>query len=136
MLSTTRIRTSHHDPAPALRRLHAGLQAGGYTPEALQRLLGIARPDDVGVLNHTPACERIRNERGSAATLVRLFFLEEPETAARVAAALTPTLCVDLVRLGLLQNRNGQITAQLRIDAVADQYFLADRRFQRIAVSA
>jgi len=136
MVIATGTRNPDHDPAPSLRRLHTGLQAGGYTPDTLQRLLGITRPDDVGPLNHAPACERIRSDRGSAATLVRLFFLEEPETAARIASALTPTLCAELVTFGLLRKRNGQLTAQLRIDAVEDQYFLADRRFQRIAVSA
>jgi carbamoyltransferase len=119
-----------------LRGLHARLQVSGYIPDALRRLLGIAQPDDVGPLNHTPACERIRDDRSPAATLTRLFFLEEPETNARVATALSPALCAELVHLGLLRRRDGKVTAQMRIDPVDNQYFMADRRFRRLAANA
>jgi len=119
-----------------LRSLRAVLQAGGYTFDTLRRLLGIVRPDDVGPLNHAAALERIRRDRSSAARLIRLFFLEEPESTARVAAVLSPTLCAKLVRLGLLRSRGGQVTAQLRVDSIDDQYFMADRRFGRLGASA
>lgn len=119
-----------------LRALCTRLQAAGYTADSLRRLLDIAQPDDVGLLNHSPALERIRDERTPAGTLIRLFFLEEQETAARAATVLSRQLCEDLVHGNLLRNRNGKVTAQLRIDPVDDQYFLADRRFHGLAANA
>lgn len=76
-----------------LRALCTRLQAAGYTADSLRRLLDIAQPDDVGLLNHSPALKRIRDERTPAGTLIRLFFLEEQETAARAATVLSRQLC-------------------------------------------
>jgi methylase of polypeptide subunit release factors len=113
-----------------LQALRARLCEAGYTPEALKRSLGITYPDDIGPLNHRPALERLRDDRSPAGTLTRLLFLEGAEPERRVAAALSHRLYQQLVRCGLLQRCNRGVRAQLRIDAVADQYLFADRRFR------
>jgi carbamoyltransferase len=116
--------------APTLQALRARLSGAGYTPEALKRSLGIAYPDDVGLLNRTPALERLRDDRSPAGSLMRLLFLEGAEPERRVAGVLSRRLYDQLLRRGLLQRSNQGVRAQLRIDAVADQYLIADRRFR------
>jgi carbamoyltransferase len=109
--------------------LSAVLRAADYTPEALQRLLGITVPDDVGHLNHAPAIERVAHDRSAAATLTRLFFLETAEPERRVAAALPGGVCTELLAMGLLRRRGTTVQARARIDVVGGQYFVSDRRF-------
>ncbi len=118
-------------PSLSVPTLAPRLRAAGYTADTLQRLLHIAVPDDVGLLNHAPALHRAAAADGSAAaTLVRLFFLEADEPYRRVAAALTRRGCDDLVATGLLQRRGPVLRARLRIDPVGEQYIIADRRFR------
>jgi carbamoyltransferase len=119
-----------------LRWLPDCLRQAGYTAGALQDHLGVASPDDVGPLNRAAALLRASDDRGPAAVLIRLLFLESAEPASNVAARLSRARCGDLVRLGLLQARGGRLTALLRIDALGDQYFLADRRFEAMAPQA
>jgi methylase of polypeptide subunit release factors len=114
-----------------LRQLSDHLRSAGYTPEALQRLLAITYPDDVGPLNHTPAIERLHDERSAVATLIKLFFLEAAQAYREVAKTLTRTGCDALLRAGVLQRRGDTLIARLRIDAVGEQYLLGDRRFRR-----
>lgn len=109
--------------------LAATLRDAGYTPEALQRCLGIAMPDDIGLLNHAPALERLARERSAAATLIRLFFLEAAEPEQRVASVFARRGCADMIALGLLRRRGATLLARVRIDAVGEQYVVADRRF-------
>ena len=115
-------------PAAVPLELSATLRAAGYTPEALQRGLGITVPDDIGLLNHAPALERLARDHSAAAMLIRLFFLESAEPERRVARVLAG--CGDLVALGVLRSRGAMLQARVRIDAVGSQYFVADRRFQ------
>ena len=110
--------------------LSAALRAAGYTAETLQRLLGITVPDDVGLLNHAPALERLAHDRSAAATVIRLFFLEAAEPERRVANVFSRRGCADLVTLGVLRRRGAILQARVRIDAVGSQYFVSDRRFQ------
>jgi methylase of polypeptide subunit release factors len=116
--------------ATVLQALRARLSAAGYTPETLKRSLGITYPDDIGLLNRTPALERLGSDRGAAGILMRLLFLEGAEPERHVAGALSRELYRDLLRCGLLQRSGDGVRAQLRIDAVDDQYFIADRRFR------
>lgn len=116
--------------APILQALRARLKGSGYTPEALKRSLGITYPDDIGLLNRTPALERLRDDHSPAGSLMRLLFLEGAEPERRVAGVLSRRLYEQLLRCGLLQRSNRGVRAQLRIDAVADQYLIADRRFR------
>ena len=109
-------------------KLSATLRTAGYTPEALQRGLGITVPDDIGLLNHAPALERLARDPSVAALLIRLFFLEGAEPKQRVARVFAG--CGDLVALGVLRSRGARLQARVRIDAVGGQYFVADRRFQ------
>jgi carbamoyltransferase len=113
-----------------LRWLPGCLRDAGYTPEALKQLLGAVSPDDVGVLNYAPALERAAVDRLPPAVLARLFFLEAAEPRQRVAAALSPRRCQELLDIGLLRPCGRMVEAQQRIDPVGDQYFLADRRFR------
>ncbi len=114
----------------ALTHLGARLREIGYTAEGLQRRLGIVYPDDVGPLNRAPALERLRDDRSSAATAMRLFFLEGDALERNVARVLSRPLYDELLRSGLFQCRDGSARARLRIDAAGDQYFMADCRFR------
>jgi methylase of polypeptide subunit release factors len=113
-----------------LGTLRDRLRRAGYTPEALQQLLKITWPDDIGALNHTPALERLHDDHGAAALLVTLFFLEAAQPYRRVAKVLARATCDALCRVGLLQRRGDVLTARLRIDPVGEQYLLGDRRFR------
>jgi methylase of polypeptide subunit release factors len=121
---------SAQEIASVLQALRTRLSVAGYTPDALKRSLGITYPDDVGLLNRAPALERLRDDRSPAGTLMRLLFLEGAEPERRVAGVLSRRLYEQLLRCGLLQRSSRGVRAQLRIDAVADQYLLADRRFR------
>jgi methylase of polypeptide subunit release factors len=116
--------------AVVLLRLREHLRDAGYTPDALQRCLRVTYPDDIGPLNHTPALERLHGDHSAAAALIKLFFLEASLPSRQVAAALPRASCEALCRAGLLRRRGDVLSARLRIDAVGDQYFLGDRRFQ------
>ena len=116
--------------APELSRLGACLRAAGYGPAALRERLGVALPDDVGLLNHAPACERLRDDRSSAAAAIRLFYLETDEANAALRRVLPATEQSALVRAGLLSARVARTRARLRIDVYRTLYLLADRRLR------
>ena len=118
------------DLAPILQALRVRLSEAGYTPAALKQSLGITYPDDIGLLNRAPALERLRDDRSPAGSLMRLLFLEGEEAERRVAGVLSRTLYGELLRCGVLQRSDRGVLAQLRIDAVDNQYFIADRRLR------
>lgn len=107
----------------------AQLRAAGYTSETLKRLLHVSVPDDVGWLNHAPALERLRGDRSAAATLVRLLFLETGEAAGAVTTALSRRACEAWITAAALRRQGATICARVRVEAVGDLYFMADRRF-------
>ena len=115
--------------APLLR---CRLQKSGYTPGALQSLLHITNCDDVGVLNHVAALERIARDPAPEAMLTRLFFLENDAPARDVVAVLSAALCRKLVGAGVLRRRGDRLSARVRIDPVRHQYCVADRRFRSV----
>lgn len=117
---------------PVPLELSAALHTAGYTPEALQRRLGITFPDDIGLLNHAPAVERLAQDRSPEAAVIRLFFLEAAEPVPRVAEAFSHRGCTDLVAMGLLRAHGSTYRARLRIDPVGTQYFVTDRRFRPV----
>jgi len=108
------------------------LRAVGYGPALLRERLGIAFPDDVGLLNHAPAAERLRRDRSAAAVAIKLFYLEGAEPAAVVRGLLPARTQTALARAGLLSLRGGRVSARLRVDAFRTLYLLADRRFRRL----
>jgi len=113
--------------------LSAALRTAGYTPEALQRLLGITVPDDIGLLNHAPAVERLTHDRSAAATMIRLFFLENAEPIGQVREVLSHAGCANLIATGMLLRRRGAaVHARVRIDPVGDQHYVSDRRFSSV----
>lgn len=114
-----------------LQFLRETLVAAAYDPESLKRLLGITYSDDVGLLNHAPALERVAGDRSAAATLTRLLFLEADEPRRNVAAVWSRRDCATLIRLGVLRQHAGRLRARLRIDPIGEQYFMADTRFRR-----
>jgi carbamoyltransferase len=116
--------------APPLAELADALRAAEYGPAALRERLGIASPDDVGLLNHAPARERLRRDATPAAAAIRLCYLEGDERAAALRAWLPARLQAGLTRAGLLSVRAAQLRARLRIDAYRELYLLADRRFR------
>jgi carbamoyltransferase len=117
-------------PDALLGRLAERLRGLGFGPAALREQLGVTLPDDVGLLNHAPACERLRADRSPAAAAVRLFYLETDERPVRLRGLLSTAEQAALVRAGILAVRAGQVRARLRVDTVGDRYLLADRRFR------
>jgi HemK-related putative methylase len=115
---------------PVLLRLGERLRAAGYGPEALRERLGVVLPDDVGLLNRAPACERLRDDTSSAAVAIRLFYLEADEPAAGLRRTLPAPEQDALARAGLLASRAGRVRARLRVDVYRTLYLLADRRLR------
>jgi carbamoyltransferase len=118
------------DLAPILKALRVRLSEAGYRPAALKQSLGITYPDDIGLLNRAPALERLRDDRSPAGSLMRLLFLEGEEAEHRVVGVLSRTLYGELLRRGALRRSDRGVRAQLRIDVVDNQYFIADRRLR------
>ncbi len=115
---------------PVLVRLREQLRAAGYGPAALRERLGVSLPDDVGLLNHAPACARLRTDRSAAAAAIRLFYLEGEEPAAGLRRLLPAAVQAALARAGMLAIRAGRVRARLRLDTHRSLYLLADRRFR------
>jgi len=113
-----------------LLQLVERLRGAEYGPELLRGRLGIAMPDDVGLLNHAHAVERLRGDGSAAAVALRLFYLETAEAPAALRALLPAEMQRALVRARLLAARAGRLQARLRIDAFRARYLLADRRFR------
>lgn len=120
------------DLAPLIRPL----RAIGYGPALLRERLGITFPDDVGLLNHVPAAERLRGDRSAAAAAIRLLYLEGAEPGAALRRLLPAGAQTALARAGLLSLRGGRVTARLRVDAFRTFYLLADRRFRDLDPAA
>ena len=115
---------------PAVIALGSVFARAGLTQEALQRLTGISSPDDIGLLNHAPALERLRGQRAAAAVLARLFYLEAEESHRSIAMVLSRAEVARFVTAGLLARTRGGVRARLRVDIVQQRYVLADRRFE------
>jgi carbamoyltransferase len=115
-----------------LPRLRDRLVEAGFDGAWLRERLGVALPDDVGLLNRAAAIERLHEDRSAAAVLARLFYLETVETRASVRRVLGRGEDAALARVGLIGNRAGRRVARLRLDAFAGLYLLADRRMERV----
>lgn len=120
------------DTPALLRRLVDDLRGAGYGAGALREHLGVAFPDDVGLLNHAAACERLRPASGPAVTAIRLCYLEESVSASRVRQIMPQARLAGLQRLGLLRVAPQGVRARLRIDAYGAALLLADRRFATV----
>ena len=116
----------------ALSLLAARLQAAAFGADALRDLLGVAYPDDVGLLNRAPALERIRDHTAPSAVLARLLYLEADEPLRTVRAVLTRDECARLIAAKLLSRRGTAVHARLRLDCVGGLLLLADRRFRAV----
>jgi methylase of polypeptide subunit release factors len=114
----------------ALACLADRLRTTGVNAEAVRRCLGASSPDDVGLLNHAAALERLRHNEDPAATLLRLLFLETSEPAPRLRRLIPPDEQRLLARVGLLSIARGGVRARLRLDCVGPLWLLADRRFR------
>jgi methylase of polypeptide subunit release factors len=125
------VRSSADGLPGALRLLRNGLREADYTAETLQRLLGISASDDVGLLNHAASVERIATDRSLPATLIRLFFLEVDEDYGTLRRAWLQGDLEALAAGGLFHVRGRRVRARVRLDPVAEQYVIADRRFER-----
>lgn len=115
---------------PTLARLVERLRAVGFGAPALRDRLGIGMPDDVGLLNHAPACERLRADRSALGAAIRLFYLEGDEAAAPLRRLLPVSEQTALARAGMLAVRAGRVRARLRVDAHGSLYLLGDRRLR------
>ena len=104
----------------------------GYTADALKRWLGISVLDDIGVLNHAPALERVRPDQSPAAIAIQLFFLEADVRARQLMAVLPRQARELLLNAAALQMRAGTVRARVRIDPFGGHYVLADRRFRAV----
>jgi len=113
-----------------LRALRDGLGEAGFTGVRVQELLGIRFPDDVGLLNHAPVLERLRDDPRPVALMTRLFYLEDSVARVALKEALRHPLQRLLADAGLLVLDKKRATARLRVDVVGDHYVVADRRFR------
>lgn len=116
-------------PAAGLIRLGEVLRDTGLTTDAVRSHLGAASPDDVGLLNHAAALERLTGA-GAVAALLRLFFLEADEPARRLRSCWSLSDQRVLGRIGLLAVRADRLRARMRVDCVGPLRLLADRRFR------
>jgi carbamoyltransferase len=111
------------------------LIACGYTAGALRGLLNVRGLDDVGLLGRAAAIERIRDDRSAAAVLTRLFFLELEEPTSVARAAIGRESLDALRAAGWIRQRGRgvrpHLTARLRVDPVAERYFVSDLRFRK-----
>ena len=112
-----------------LRELAAVLRDAGYAT-ALRERLHLTYPDDIGLLNHAPAMERVAADKSAAGSLIRLFYLEAVEPLMAARRALTQPQIDRLVAAALLRVDGRGLTARLRVDAVGDHYVMADLRFR------
>lgn len=114
---------------PALECLARRLTAARVNAEALRSHLGASSSDDVGLLNHAAALERLRRSTDPAAVMLRLLFLEASEPARPLRRVIPLDEQRLLARAGLLSLGGGKVKARLRLDCVGPLWLLADRRF-------
>jgi len=117
-------------------QLAGPLRAAEYTSEYVRQAFGISGADDIGLLNHAAAVERLAADRSPAAMLTRLFFLEVDETVRHVARVFSHQQILELTGAGVLQRLGVCVRSRVRIDAVGSQYFIADRRFRAFDAGA
>lgn len=117
------------DPVAALRAALAALRTAGYGPELLRERLGARFPDDVGLLNHAPALERLRHGRTLADVALRLCFLEHSEPVATVRRLFGTAGVQDLLAARFLRRQGPALGVRLRLDVHEGLVLLADRRF-------
>ena len=117
------------DPAAVLRDAVAALRNAGYGPELLRERLGVRFPDDVGLLNHAPSLERLRQGSTLADIALRLCFLESPEPAAALRRLFGPAGVRALSAARFLRRRGTRLEARLRDDVHEGLVLFADRRF-------
>lgn len=117
------------DRSADLARLGESLRSAGFNTDAVRARVGASSPDDVGLLNHAPALERLTG-RDPLDALLRLFFLEADEPARTVCTVLTRKQLRTLAACGLLRQRGQALRARMRIDCIGSLQLLADRRFR------
>lgn len=120
----------------ALTTLREALCAADYNQDSVRRTLGINHPDDIGALNRVAAILRLADDSSALATALRLFFLEQEESLTRANRLLSPAGVRRLSGIGLLRRRGDRVLARLRVETVASQLFLADRRFHGCDLAA
>src|SRR5262249_3193028 len=131
VVAPRRARPQGDEETRTLRALADRLRAAGYTAEALRLRLGISSSDEIGLLNHAASLERLGTDRSPEAALIRTFFLEA-DTDARTLRRIWPRgEWEGLTSIGLVHVHGQRVRARLRIDPVAEQYMLADRRFRQ-----
>lgn len=116
-------------PLDAVRRAIDAARRAGYGPELLRERLSVRFPDDVGLLNHAPALERLRGGATGADIALRLLFLEAAEPARVAARLFGGRLVAELIAARFLARRGGRVGARLRLDVHDRLVLLADRRF-------
>ena len=113
----------------AVRRAIDVARRAGYGPDLLRERLSVRFPDDVGLLNHAPALERLRGGASGADIALRLLFLEAAEPARVAARLFGGGLLAELVAARFLARRGTRVSARLRLDVHDRLVLLADRRF-------
>jgi HemK-related putative methylase len=117
------------EPAAALRAAMDALRAADYGPALLRERLGVRFPDDVGLLNHAPALERLRGGATVGDVALRLCFLETCEPAAPLRALFGAAGVRRLRAVRFLRRRGAALQSRVRVDGHERLLLLADRRF-------
>jgi methylase of polypeptide subunit release factors len=117
------------DDPQLIAELGETLRAAGYSGERVRQALGsegalISRPSDRLVHMRKLAGQ------GPLGTLVRLFVLAVPVTAAEAAEAVAPVPLERLSNLGLIETHGDEVTALVRIVPHDDLLIASDQRLE------
>src|SRR4051794_28715483 len=113
------------DPEAAAR-LRRALEASEFTEEAMQHALGVESESGPTTLDVSVFDRRLA-EPSRLHTIIRLFVLGLPVSAADAAAALEPLEPAQAESLGLVESDGGQVRRALSISIVQGMWFAHDR---------
>ncbi len=102
------------DQPDLVRRLHDVLVAAAFTPAKIGEALGTG-DEIISRAASIPVQVRQLADRGAFGALIRLFVLDLEVPVEQLAPALLPLAVDDLVRLGVVERRNGNAHPRVRI---------------------
>jgi len=117
---------AHHVDPEAAGRLRRAFEASGFTEEAMQRALGVESNSGPTTLDVSVFDRRIA-EPSRLHTLIRLFVLGLPASAADAASALEPLDPAEAESLGLVRTDGDRVHRELSISIVQGLWLVHDR---------
>jgi hypothetical protein len=105
------------------------LRAGGFTGERVRTALGVTGPVVSGTADRVVHARKLAGQ-GALGTLVRLFVLDLPASPTAIAEAVAPLSLERLSGLGLVETREGEVHARVRIVPHDEILIASDRRLE------